>query len=113
MTHCLPRSGHRARQPRFKERVHTVAIGLSVALTAAGCATSTDYLSESTPDARIAAHSHDPCPSDYFLVCEVDSPFRLGNNRFGTRKNSGKKCACEKESGFDAMKRDQLLRNGF
>lgn len=113
MTNYLPRlHGYRGKRSRPAGRLFAAVTSLIFAVTAAGCASSGDKVPESTAGTQIA-NAHEPCPGDYLLVCKVDSPFRISNNRFTSRKDKGRNCGCEPVDGLEAMKKDQMMRNSF
>ena len=79
----------------------------AVALSLSGCASPGDPYVRSAPTTSVANDST-TCPAGYLRVCEVRSPKRISDGRYGFREGRRKSCGCESERDFEAMKKTPL-----
>ena len=79
-----------------------------LAVPLAACA-ATGNLDETTD----AASGGLSCNSGELRVCELKTPHRVSDGRYGFRGNARKSCSCQPASDLDRMSREQLPGDRF
>ncbi|MDH4108414.1 MAG: hypothetical protein OEW35_08865 [Gammaproteobacteria bacterium] len=65
------------------------------------------------PDGGVAAANGNSCNPGEVQVCELKTPHRVSDGRYGFRGNTRKSCSCQPDSDLQRMSRETLPGDQF